>query len=131
MPYLTPIQGELLVAIVTIAIGIIVETRYVGRSSILANVLTWVVLIFTIDIEYWILIILFVWLMFGLALCWKEGKGWAKQFFGSKVFGSLALVLGINHSINSGITGWVVFVLWAVVALGVFWVGRKYANRRK
>lgn len=126
MPYLTPIQGELLVAVVTIVIGIVVEKQYVGKSSIFANVLTWAVLIFTIDIEYWVLGILFVWLMIGLVLCWQKGRGWAKQFFGSKVFGSLALVLGINHLIESTISGLVILVLWAIVALGVFWLGRKY-----
>jgi len=51
MPLLTPIQGELLVALVTIGYGIGIEKWYVGRSSILANIFTWLVLIFTVDID--------------------------------------------------------------------------------
>lgn len=126
MPILTPIQGELLVACVTIGYGIAIEKWFVSRASILANVFTWLVLIFTVDLSPLILLIMIIWLMIGLAIVWEDGKGGIKQLFGSKVFGSLALVLGINHWGGWNIPSEWLLVVWVIIGGLVFALGKKY-----
>lgn len=126
MPYLTPIQGEVLVALVTILIGLLIEKWYVSRSSIIANTLTWLVILATIDLSGLTHIIMVVWILFGLGLVWTQGNGEIKQLFGSKVFGSLALILGLNQlwEINLG-EAWLL-IFWAITAGFVFALGKKF-----
>jgi len=69
-----------------------------------------------------------IWLLIGLALVWEEGHGGFKQLFGSKVFGSLALVLGINQLGGFGLSMTWLLVFWIGLAGFVFWLGEKYSE---
>lgn len=126
MPLLTPLEGQLIIAVVTIGYGIFVEKWYVSRSSIVVNAMTWFIILFTIDVENWLLGIMGIWLLIGLALVWETGHGGFKQLFGSKVFGSLALVLGLIEWGKIEISGQFLLIAWAVVTGIVFLLGRKF-----
>lgn len=126
MPYLTPIQGEVVVALVTILIGLLIEKWYVSRSSIIANGLTWIVIIATIDLSGLTHIIMLSWLLIGMMLVWTKGNGEAKQLFGSKVFGSLALILGLNQLWDLGLGEVWLLIFWVITAVFVFFLGKKF-----
>ncbi len=128
MPLLTPLQGELGSSIVTILYGIFWERWYVGRSSIAFNVYTWSVLLFTVDLELWVLAIFAIWIFIGYLLTHESGKGGFKQLFGCKVFGSLSLFLGGNEYLQLHIHGIWIFVGWAIVAAFVVWLGHKFGR---
>ena len=126
MPTLTPIQGEVLIAFVTICIGLFIEKWYVSRSSIIANTLTWLVILATIDLSGFTHILMVLWLLFGFVLVWSQGNGEIKQLFGSKVFGSLALILGLNELWNWGLGEAWLLIFWAITAGFVFVLGKKF-----
>ncbi len=128
MPILTPEQGELLIAVFTIGFGIVVEKWYVSRSSIYANVSTWFVMLFTISINPADFGLLGLWLLLGIALTKVEGLGGIKQLFGSKVFGSTALILGLyKFGYLQGNT-FFIWVIFGCLLVGVFACGRMYAD---
>ena len=129
MPYLTPVEGEVITALVTIGIGILVERWFVSRSSIIANVFAWIVILFTIDIDETILGIMILWLLFGFVLVMSRGNGRVKQLFGSKVFGSLALILGLNQWGDIGLETIPILIIWMITAGIVFLLGRRYNAR--
>lgn len=126
MPYFTPLEGEVVIAFVTIGIGIFIEKWYVSRSSIVANVLTWLVILFTIDINEIINFIMILWLLIGLVLVWTKGNGEVKQLFGSKVFGSLALILGLNQLLKLELGMILILFFWIITAVFVFLLGKKF-----
>ena len=128
MTILTPSQGEIIIAIVTICFGLFIEKWYVSRSSIMMNVVTWFILLFTIDTRPWILELLAVWLFIGFLLTYVSGYGGIKQFFGSKVFGSFALVLGLIKYGQLKIGGFWLLILAGIILAIVFALGRKLAD---
>ena len=129
MTLLTPLQGELLIALFTILFGIVIEKWYVSRSSIAINVATWFVILFTLDIRNGLIFFMALWLIMGLLLTKVRGWGGVKQLFGSKVFGSAALILGLYKFGLFGTTGlwWILVIFLALVGI-VFVCGRQYAD---
>ena len=128
---LTPIEGQLLIAGISIGVGLYIEKWCVSRTSILINVFTWLVLLFTIDIPDWLLAGMAVWLFVGFLLTKEKGKDKIKQFFGSKVFGSLALVLGLIEYFDLQLSGIGLLIGWAIIVVIVVLMGERIKKRSK
>jgi hypothetical protein len=93
---LSPIQGELLAAVATIIIGIVMEKWYVSWWSVGTNMGNGIITMTTLDLERDLgaLTLLLMYLVFGGVSAWK---GWKRAYFlfGCKTYGALTLTLGM------------------------------------
>jgi hypothetical protein len=92
------------------------------------NTITWFILLFTIDSKPWVFLVLACWLLIGFGLTYVRGWGGVKQLFGSKVFGSASLILGLIKYGHMSIGAIWVFVLFGLMVIGVFALGHKLSD---
>jgi len=90
---LSAIQGELLFAVLTIGIGIVMERWYVSWWSVGINILSLVVGLTTLDLAPTAMGLLVAYTFLGFLSAWRRWRG-AYFLFGSKTYGALMLALG-------------------------------------
>ncbi|UVS68661.1 hypothetical protein NWT39_12240 [Nitrososphaera viennensis] len=115
MPILDPTQGAILVAIFTIFWGIIVESWFVSRWTIIFNVVPYIVMLATIELAEWAGF-LGMYLLLSIIVALVPEHQNLKQLFGAKGYGSLALVLTVIGSANSNL----VYLLWLIISAPVY-----------
>ncbi len=93
MPFLSVIQGEILAALVTIGIGIVMEKWYVSWWSVGINMMTFIVALMMPELDAYSWVLLIGYIALGIA---SVVRRWEKAYFlfGSKTYGSLMLALG-------------------------------------
>jgi len=96
MAILSPIQGEILAAVATIIIGIVMEKWYVSWWSIGTNVGNAIITLTTLELGRDLsgLTLLLIYVVLGGVSAWKR---WERAYFlfGCKTYGALTLTLGM------------------------------------
>ncbi|MFW5945311.1 MAG: hypothetical protein ACOCTN_00355 [Candidatus Natronoplasma sp.] len=133
MPLLNSYQAAVGGVIVVLFFGIVVEKHYVSRSTVFYNLLSFILLLASIEISYLLLSGLVIYLILGAAVMKLEIKPLFPAF-GARAYGSLALVLllegrkfipGIEGRGVSKIFG-LLIMLWIVVTFIVHILGYLY-----
>ncbi len=132
MIILSPQLATILSALLLIYIGIVVEKYYVSWSSVYANTLSFLIMLGSIDMSFYVFLFLLGYTLFGylsVKLKWKR----IFPLFGCKTYGSLVLVLTLGsegyifgiYNITS------VLISWIAVAIIVHLVGYIYVKHSK
>ncbi len=133
MPLLNSFQAALGGVIVILVFGIVVEKHYVSRSTVFYNLLSFILLLASIEISYLLLSGLILYLVLG-ALVMKLHLKRLFPAFGARAYGSLALVLLLEgRKFIPGLEGRGIYetfvllvLLWIVVTSGVYFIGYLY-----
>ena len=130
MPFLEPIFASLLISCFTIWYGITQEPHFVSRGTILLNSLTVFVMLFSLNISSGFAFLLILYAVFGLILRKTVGLQYLKFWYGSKVFGSFALAVGmVEYWQVENMTGGILF-WWLIFALATFGIAFVYLKIR-
>jgi len=132
---LSPEMATILSALLLIYIGIVVEKYYVSWSSVYANTLSFLIMLGSIDMSFYVFLFLLGYTLFGyisVKLKWKK----IFPLFGCKTYGSLVLVLTLGskgyifgiYSVTSVLISWIVVAV-IVHILGYLYV--KHSRRRR
>lgn len=135
MIILSPEMATILSALLLIYIGIVVEKYYVSWSSVYANTLSFLIMLGSIDMSFYVFLFLLGYTLFGylsVKLKWKR----IFPLFGCKTYGSLVLVLTLGsegylfgiYSVTSVLISWI-FVAIIVHILGYLYV--KHSKKRR
>lgn len=135
MIILSPEMATILSALLLIYIGIVVEKYYVSWSSVYANTLSFLIMLGSIDMSFYVFLFLLGYTLFGyisVKLKWKK----IFPLFGCKTYGSLVLVLTLGskgyifgiYSVTSVLISWIVVAV-IVHILGYLYV--KHSRRRR
>ncbi|EDY34844.1 hypothetical protein ABOONEI_2432 [Aciduliprofundum boonei T469] len=135
MIILSPQVATILSALLLIYIGIVVEKYYVSWSSVYANTLSFLIMLGSINMSFYVFLFLLGYTLLGyisVKLKWKR----IFPLFGCKTYGSLVLVLTLGsegyifgiYSITSVLISWIL-VATIVHILGYFYV--KHSRRRR
>ncbi len=127
MPLIPLVIGELIVSLFAIWWGAYVETRYASKWTITFNVVAMIVILMTLDLEYWLYFAVVVYVIVAILIVWRvKYNPWKRRIrhlFGNKGYGSLALALGLSEADLIGatdillawiITGFVVYLAWFI-----------------
>lgn len=129
MPVLSPIGAEVLIAIVTIAWGVSIETWYVSRWTIFFNIVPMIALLASFDSDSGVIGFMLVFLFVSFLLIGISGWQWAKHLVGAKGFGVFALVFGLVQAevIPSDQSIWMLLIIGFFVGLVwlMVWVIKK------
>jgi len=128
-------MATILSALLLIYIGIVVEKYYVSWSSVYANTLSFLIMLGSIDMSFYVFLFLLGYTLFGyisVKLKWKK----IFPLFGCKTYGSLVLVLTLGskgyifgiYSVTSVLISWIVVAV-IVHILGYLYV--KHSRRRR
>ncbi len=133
MPLLTSYQAALGGVAVILIFGIVVEKHYVSRSTVFYNILSFILLLASIEIPPTLLIALVVYLLMGM-LVMKFHVRLLFPAFGARAYGSLALVLLLEgRTLIPGLEGrgfyetiLLLGILWVIVTAIVHYIGYLY-----
>jgi len=133
MPILNSFQAAVGGVLVILTFGIVVEKHYVSRSTVFYNLLSFILLLASIEISYLLLSGLIIYLALGAVVMKLEIKPLFPAF-GARAYGSLALVLLLEgRKFIPGIEGSGVYetfglliLLWIVVTGLVHLLGHLY-----
>ncbi len=132
MIILSPQVATILSALLLIYIGIVVEKYYVSWSSVYANTLSFLIMLGSINMSFYVFLFLLGYTLLGyisVKLKWKR----IFPLFGCKTYGSLVLVLTLGsegyifgiYSITS------VLISWILVAIMVHILGYLYVKHSR
>ncbi|ADD08997.1 hypothetical protein [Candidatus Aciduliprofundum boonei] len=135
MIILSPQVATILSALLLIYIGIVVEKYYVSWSSVYANTLSFLIMLGSINMSFYVFLFLLGYTLLGyisVKLKWKR----IFPLFGCKTYGSLVLVLTLGsegyifgiYSITSVLISWVSVAIMVHI-LGYLYV--KHSRRRR
>ncbi len=135
MIILSPEMATILSALLLIYIGIVVEKYYVSWSSVYANTLSFLIMLGSIDMSFYVFLFLLGYTLLGyisVKLKWKR----IFPLFGCKTYGSLVLVLTLGsegyifgiYSITSVLISWILVAIMVHI-LGYLYV--KHSRRRR
>ncbi len=135
MIILSPQVATILSALLLIYIGIVVEKYYVSWSSVYANTLSFLIMLGSINMSFYVFLFLLGYTLLGyisVKLKWKR----IFPLFGCKTYGSLVLVLTLGsegyifgiYSITSVLISWVLVAIMVHI-LGYLYV--KHSRRRR
>jgi hypothetical protein len=138
MPVLDKTAAAFAGVIVIIIVGIVAEKKTVSWGSVLTNVLSFVILISTIDMNWLLIICMLTYLAAGMGVVHYKFRK-AYSFFGCKTYGALALTLVVASSGMLGLTLHSaellnlikIFVLWFAAAICVHSIGLIYRELKK
>ena len=125
MAYLTPQQADLLVILFTIFWGIIIETRFVSRWTILFNVVPLVTLLSSVDMQPDLMYFLVGYAMGSIGLAFIPKQQNLKQLVGAKGYGSLSLSIWIFKPTNLTVEVIIIWIIFAVIVYVLWWKIRK------
>ncbi len=133
MPLLNSFQAALGGVLVILIYGIVVEKHYVSRATVFYNILSFLLLLASIDIPWLLFILLLVYLLLGMIVMRLHVKQ-LFPLFGARTYGALALVLILEgNKFIPGLGGrdfWemilILILYWAVTALLVHLLGYLY-----
>ncbi|MBS3782146.1 MAG: hypothetical protein KGY66_07720 [Candidatus Thermoplasmatota archaeon] len=133
MPLLSSFQAAVGGVLVILVFGIVVEKHYVSRSTVFYNLLSFILLLASIEISYLLLSGLVIYLVLGAVVMKLELKPLFPAF-GARTYGSLALVLLLEgRKFIPGIEGRGVYetfglliLLWILVTGLVHLLGHLY-----
>ena len=133
MPILNSFQAAVGGVLVILTFGIVVEKHYVSRSTVFYNLLSFILLLASIEISYLLLSGLIIYLFLGAVVMKLKIKPLFPAF-GARAYGSLALVLLLEgRKFLPGIEGRGIYetfglllVLWIVVTAFVHLLGYLY-----
>ncbi len=135
MIILSPQVATILSALLLIYIGIVVEKYYVSWSSVYANTLSFLIMLGSINMSFYVFLFLLGYTLLGyisVKLKWKR----IFPLFGCKTYGSLVLVLTLGsegyifgiYSITSVLISWILVAIMVHI-LGYLYV--KHSRRRR
>jgi len=133
MPLLNSFQAAVGGILVILTFGIVVEKHYVSRSTVFYNLLSFLLLLASIEISYLLLSGLIIYLVMG-AVVMKLKVKFLYPAFGARAYGSLALVLLLEgRKFIPGVEGRGIYetfglllLLWIVVTTLVHLLGHLY-----
>jgi len=133
MPILNSFQAAVGGVIVILTFGIVVEKHYVSRSTVFYNLLSFILLLASIEISYLLLSGLIIYLVLGAVVMKLKLKPLFPAF-GARAYGSLALVLLLEgRKFIPGIerrgiyeTFGLLVMLWILVTVIVHILGHLY-----
>ena len=125
MPLLTSQEGELFVILFTIFWGIVIETKWVSRTTILFNVVPLVTLLSSVDMQFDLMYFLIGYTLFSIAFVFIRKNQDVKQLVGAKGYGSLSLSIWIFKPSNLTFEVLVVWAVFAVIVYVLWWKFRK------
>lgn len=136
MPLLTQDQAEIGVVLFTLFWGIIVETHFVGRWTIIFNVVPLLVFLSTVDMTELLQYVLIGYAIASIVVAvWgkrffgnhKREYNVTKQLFGAKGYGSLsASILIIQQQNNNPDFDLMTLVLWIGIAIPTYALWYRY-----
>lgn len=136
MPILSPVISSLVSAGILIGYGIIWEKHYVAWASVVMNLIYSLLLLSSINVPILFAEILAIYLLLGFVFS-AIGVSEAYILFGTKTYGSLALVLSIYQDIdptgavfNQAIQSTEIIIAWLLLAILVHIAGYKYKEWR-
>lgn len=107
MALVSPLVGALLSAFFVLIIGVFIEKHYVSIVSVVANILSLLVVFVTVDLSLAALAMLSVYLAIGI-VAWRSELNQLYFLFGCKTYGSLVLVLTLNSAQLLSWSDWIV-----------------------
>ncbi len=133
MPLLNSFQAALGGVIVILVFGIVVEKHYVSRSTVFYNLLSFILLLASIEISYLLLSGLILYLILGIVVM-KLHLKILFPAFGARAYGSLAIVLLLEgKKFIPGLEGRglyetfiLLIILWVSVTALVYFAGHIY-----
>ncbi len=136
MPLLNSYQAAVGGVLVVLIFGVVVEKHYVSKSTVFYNLLSFILLLASIEISNLLLSGLIIYLVLGAAVMKLELKP-LYPAFGARAYGSLALVLLLEgRKFIPGIEGrgtyesfGLLLLLWIFVTLIVHLIGRWYQKQ--
>lgn len=121
MPLLNSYQAAVGGVLVVLVFGIVVEKHYVSRSTVFYNLLSFILLLASIEISYLLLSGLIIYLVLGIIIMKAELKPLFPAF-GARAYGSLALVLLLQgRKFIPGIDGRGIYGTFSLLVL--LWIG--------
>ncbi len=137
MPLLNSYQAAIGGVFVILIFGIVVEKHYVSKSTVFYNLLSFILLLASIEISYLLLSGLIIYLILGAVIMKLELKPLFPAF-GARAYGSLALVLLLEgRKFIPGIEGRGIYetfglllLLWILITFLVHLIGRWYRKQR-
>ncbi|MFW6040381.1 MAG: hypothetical protein ACOC85_00920 [Thermoplasmatota archaeon] len=133
MAILTSYQAAVGGVCVILIYGIVMEKHYVSKSTVFYNILSFILLLASIDIPDLLIIGMILYLVLGVIVIKKHLK-FLFPAFGARTYGSLALVLILQgNRIIPGLEGrelmetfLLLLAMWLGVAVLVYIVGYTY-----
>ena len=116
---LDPFTGQIFIALFTIFWGIIVESWFVSRWTILFNVVPYLVLLMTFNLGEWANLLGW-YVIISILLSLVSGHQGLKQVVGAKGYGALSLALGLVGQENIISNPGTVYVLWFIICIPVY-----------
>jgi hypothetical protein len=138
MPVLTSFEGELGVALFTIFFGIVVESRFASKWTILFNVVPLLFLLSSVDLPQTIEYIFVGYSFVSIALAFavgetlfkrkREAYNNLKQLVGAKGYGALTLAIVLTGQDN---VTWGTIALWFFMSLPIYYAWHRLRKHRR